>query len=234
MNVRAAAVPFTPAPMTAAVSASSRPSVSAASTPRHPCAAMSRRPRRGSRRAARSRRPRAERGRLRSAALLRVARERRHPLERRVTAAERGHRAEVAGRVRGHVDLGRHRPFASLVRHERVADERDSALRRHGGGDVSSAKERNRAQSALTAETSASTDDFASPNSIEVFGSTNSGFRCRRSPASWSAEHDDVLRVVDVEDRHAVDRAARVAARGRVRDVVRADDERHVRLLEGG
>ena len=43
----------------------------------------------------------------------RVARERRHPLEQSVPGAERGHGAEVAVRVGGHVDLRRHRPLAA-------------------------------------------------------------------------------------------------------------------------
>ena len=47
-------------------------------------------------------------------------------------------------------------------------------------------------------------------------------------------EYDDILRMVDVEDRHAVDRAARVAACSRVRHVVRADHERDVGLFERG
>ena len=41
-----------------------------------------------------------------------------------------------------------------------------------------------------------------------------------------------VVRLVDVEDRHPVDRAARVVARGRIGDVVRADDERDVGARE--
>ena len=47
-------------------------------------------------------------------------------------------------------------------------------------------------------------------------------------------EHDDVLRLVDVEDRHAVDRAARVGCAPPGCDVVRADHERDVGLLELG
>ena len=44
--------------------------------------------------------------------------------------------------------------------------------------------------------------------------------------------HDDLLRLVDVQDRHAVDRAAGIVARGRIDDVVRADHEHDVRLRE--
>ena len=111
----------------------------------------------------------------------RIARERRHPLERGVAAAERRHRAEVARRVGGDVDLGRHRPLAPRVRDERLAHGLDGPLRRHRRLDVPPAEDRN-AQSALTAETSASTDAFASPNSIDVFGSTNSGLSTPAKP----------------------------------------------------
>ena len=52
----------------------------------------------------------------------RVARERGHPLEQGVAAAERRHRAEVAGRVVRDVDLRRHRPLAAVVGDEGVAD----------------------------------------------------------------------------------------------------------------
>jgi hypothetical protein len=45
-------------------------------------------------------------------------------------------------------------------------------------------------------------------------------------------EDDDVRGLVDVQDRHAVERALRVVARGGVRDVVRADDERDVGARE--
>ena len=65
----------------------------------------------------------------------RVARERRHPLEQGVAAAERRHRAEVAGRVVRHVDLRLHRPLAAVVRDERLADGvvRLGIQARHGG-----------------------------------------------------------------------------------------------------
>jgi hypothetical protein len=43
---------------------------------------------------------------------------------------------------------------------------------------------------------------------------------------------DDVLRLVDVEDRHPVDRARLVGARRRVGHVVRADHQRDVGALE--
>ncbi len=66
----------------------------------------------------------------------RVAGKRRHPLEQRVTAADRGHRAEVAGRIVRHVDLRRHRPFAARVRDERVPNGVVRLVRRHCPHDV--------------------------------------------------------------------------------------------------
>ena len=74
--------------------------------------------------------------RHRRQAARRVARERRHPLEQRVPAAERRHRPEVAGRVGRHVDLRRHRPLAARVGDERVAHRLDRPLRRDGRLDV--------------------------------------------------------------------------------------------------
>src|ERR1700722_14240903 len=47
-------------------------------------------------------------------------------------------------------------------------------------------------------------------------------------------DHDDVLGLVGVEDRHAVDRARLVVARHRIDDVVGADDQCHVGGLELG
>ena len=52
--------------------------------------------------------------------------------------------------------------------------------------------------------------------------------------AHRALEEDDLLRLGDLEDRHAVDRRARRGLRRRVHDVVRADDEDHVRGLELG
>src|SRR5262245_15415557 len=45
-------------------------------------------------------------------------------------------------------------------------------------------------------------------------------------------DEEDRLRLLDVEDRHAEDRRGRIRLGGRVRDVVRADDEGDVRLRE--
>ena len=55
-------------------------------------------------------------------ALCRVPRERRDPLQGRVAAAQRRHRAKVTGGVGGHVNLRRHRPLTPRVGHERVAN----------------------------------------------------------------------------------------------------------------
>ena len=41
-------------------------------------------------------------------------------------------------------------------------------------------------------------------------------------------DHDDVFRVIRVQDRHAVNRAGRIAARSRVDDVIRSDDQRNI------
>ena len=90
--------PFTPAPTTAAVAASARPSVSAASTAAAPVRSAVTAPASSTASSLPSRRRRAARARHRRQAALRVARERRDPLEQRVPAAERRHRAEVAGR----------------------------------------------------------------------------------------------------------------------------------------
>ena len=62
-------------------------------------------------------------------ALRRVAGKRGHPLQKRMPAAERRHRAEVARRVVRHVHLRRHRPLAARVRDERLAYRLDGALR---------------------------------------------------------------------------------------------------------
>ncbi len=45
-------------------------------------------------------------------------------------------------------------------------------------------------------------------------------------------DHVGLLGLIHVQDRHAVDGAALVGARGRIHGVVRADDERHVGFLE--
>ncbi len=47
-------------------------------------------------------------------------------------------------------------------------------------------------------------------------------------------EHDHLSRLVDLEDRHAVDRRVGAGARRRVRHVVRPDDEHHVGARELG
>ena len=75
----------------------------------------------------------------------RVAREGRHPLQERVAGAERGHRAEVARRVSGHVDLGRHRPLAARVRDKGVADDVHRTTGRDGLPDEAAVEERHRA-----------------------------------------------------------------------------------------
>ena len=50
--------------------------------------------------------------------------------------------------------------------------------------------------------------------------------------AHAALEHDHRARLLDVEHGHAVDRALRVGLRGRIHDVVRADDQRDVGLAE--
>ena len=101
----------------------------------------------------------------------RVARERRHPFQQREASPERRHRAEVAGGIRRHVDLRRHRPLAARVGDERVPDDLDRALGRDGGLDVPPPEDGNPGQTALTEATSCSSAAFASAKSITVFGS---------------------------------------------------------------
>ncbi len=67
---------------------------------------------------------------------LRVAGKRRHPLQSRMACAERGHRAEVSGRIGGHVDLRRHRPVSVVVREEGLANRLERALGRNRFLDV--------------------------------------------------------------------------------------------------
>ena len=94
-------------------------------------------------------------------------------------------------------------------------------------------EDRDSRQRALTPATSFTTESLASPNSIAVFGSRKSGLSMPGEPGRHRPLHDDDLaRLVDVQDRHPVDRAARFVARGRVDDVVRADHEHDVRLRE--
>ena len=102
----------------------------------------------------------------------RVAGKRRHPLQQRVAAAERRHRAEVAGRVVRHVQLRLHRPLAARVRHERAPHGLVRALGRHRRLDVAGREERDRhGYSAFSAALTSSSAFFASAKSIEVFGS---------------------------------------------------------------
>ena len=75
--------------------------------------------------------------------LLRVAWKRRHPLERCMSGPEHGHRAEVSGRIRGHVDLRRHRPVTAVVREEGLANRLERALGRNRFLDVPRRKHRN-------------------------------------------------------------------------------------------
>ena len=103
--------------------------------------------------------------------LSRIARERRHPFQKCMSASERGHRAEVPGRVGGHVDLRRHRPLAARICHERAAYGLERALRRDCGSNLLRRKDRYPAHTDLTAAISFSIAAFASSNSITVFGS---------------------------------------------------------------
>ena len=114
----------------------------------------------------------------------RVARERRHPLEQRVPAAERRHRSEVPGRVVRDVDLRRHRPLAAVVGDERVAHGLHRRFGRDGAQHGLGVEDRNGAQSALTPATSFSTESLASPNSIAVFGSRKSGLSIPAKPVA--------------------------------------------------
>ncbi len=84
----------------------------------------------------------------------RVAGERRHPLEQRVTAAERGHRAEVPSGVVRDVELRLHRPVAARVGNERIPDGVIRRPRRDRRQDVASAEERNHRRSVVSAELS--------------------------------------------------------------------------------
>jgi hypothetical protein len=103
--------------------------------------------------------------------LSRIARERRHPFQKGMSASERGHRAEVPGGVGGHVDLRRHRPLAARIRHERVADGLERALGRDCGSNLLRRKDGYATHTDLTAAISFSIAAFASSNSITVFGS---------------------------------------------------------------
>src|SRR5690242_17957433 len=52
----------------------------------------------------------------------------------------------------------------------------------------------------------------------------------RETVAHAPLEDDDVLRTVDIENRHAVDRTRRIVARGRINDIVGADDQHDIGL----
>ena len=115
----------------------------------------------------------------------------------------------------------------------RVTLGRNAPLRRDvilSGGVRSAAVEGSkRRYSALTAAVSASTDAFASPKSIEVVRHlVERIFDAGKTRAHRAFEHDDVGRLVDVEDRHAVNRRTLDVAGGWIRHVVRADDQRDV------
>ena len=171
-NVRAAAIPFTPAPTTAAVWASGRPSVSAASTAAAPVRSAVTAP------ASRTARNVPFDASESSTSPITVG----NPcaglpgkdvthFSERVAAAERGHGAKVPGGIRRHVDLRRHRPLAARVRDERVAHRLERALRRDRSLDVLRGEDRDPAQTDLTAAISFSIAALASSKSITVFGS---------------------------------------------------------------
>src|SRR5262249_15384648 len=104
------------------------------------------------------------------------------PLQQRMPAAECRHRAEVAGRIVRDVRLRRHRPLAARVRDERCANRLDGTVGRHRLLDMAARKDWSARHSALTAAVSFATDSFASPKSIIVFGSTNSGLSMPAKP----------------------------------------------------
>ncbi len=97
-----------------------------------------------------------------------IARKRRDPLQQGMAAAERGHGAEVAGRIVRDVQLRLHRPFAACVRHERVPNGVVGPFRRDCRLHVPRGEERDHRYRVLTAVSSCSTACFASPKSIEV------------------------------------------------------------------
>ncbi len=99
-----------------------------------------------------------------------VSRKGRDPLEQRVAAAERGHSAKVPRRVVRHVELRLHRPFAAGVRDERLPYSLVRIGRRDRPAHVGAAEDRD-AHWDFTAPISFTTDSFASPKSICVFGS---------------------------------------------------------------
>src|SRR3954453_16360316 len=101
-----------------------------------------------------------------------------------MAVAQRGHRAEVARRVVRHVQLRLHRPLAARMRDERVANRLDRSRRRHGEVDVPRGEDRNGRQRALTPATSFTTESFASPKSIAVFGSRKSGLSIPAKPVA--------------------------------------------------
>ena len=72
-----------------------------------------------------------------------IARERRHPLQQCVAATESRHRAKVAFRIRGDVDLGRHRPLAARIGDERFAHRLERTLGRDSLAHLRSVEERN-------------------------------------------------------------------------------------------
>ena len=114
----------------------------------------------------------------------RIARERVDPLQQGMSAAQRRHRAEVAGRIVRDVHLRRHRPLAARMRDEALPYRLDRPLRRHRLLDVAGGEDEDARQSVLTDETSFSTDSFASPKSIDVCGSTKSGLSTPAKPVA--------------------------------------------------
>ena len=143
-NVRAAASPFTPTPMTAAVSALDRPSVSAARTAAAPVRSDVTAP-------------------ASSTALsipFLASESSTSPVtvgspcagfpgndvthfNRAWPAPERRHRAKVSFRIRGDIDLRRHRPLAACISDERLAHSLQRTLGRDRRAHLRSAEERN-------------------------------------------------------------------------------------------
>ena len=99
----------------------------------------------------------------------RVPRERGDPLQQRMPVSDRRHGAEVACRIVRHVDLRWHRPRRARMRLERATNGVVRLVRRDSSLDVGGPEDGDHAD--FTAEISLSTDSFASPNSIVVFGS---------------------------------------------------------------
>ena len=113
----------------------------------------------------------------------RVARERRHPLQQRVSSADGGHRAEVPRGVVGHVQLRLHRPLAARVGDEPLAHGLVRLEGRDGALDIRTPEEGN-AHVSFTAPISLTTESFALPNSIVVRGSRKSSLSMPAKPGA--------------------------------------------------